>query len=103
MHNQAVDGVNDFQHLYGTAADVATPVGTSFDSFSRIVESLPFDSMTFTRQLKAASAVTSFIKACFATVNPSYTHVTADAFDLLRPHYEYSDGLPAHWKNLSCR
>lgn len=46
-HNRAIGGAQDSQHMHGTAADVATPEGMTFESFKRAVESLPFDGIGY--------------------------------------------------------
>lgn len=47
VHNMNVGGVPDSQHVRGTAADIATPAGMSFETFKRYVVQLPFDGIGF--------------------------------------------------------
>lgn len=42
-HNYNVGGVKNSQHVLGTAADVAVPMGMTFDDFQWYVSQLPFD------------------------------------------------------------
>ena len=42
-HNAEVGGVDNSQHLLGTAADVAVPNGLSIEQFKWYVQQLPFD------------------------------------------------------------
>lgn len=46
-HNSQVGGVPNSQHVLGTAADIATPAGMSFENFKWYVQQLPFDGVGF--------------------------------------------------------
>lgn len=43
VHNAAVGGVSNSQHMLGNAADIARPTQLSFEDFRWYVEQLPFD------------------------------------------------------------
>lgn len=54
-HNAEVGGVEDSQHVLGTAADITIPQ-ISFDSAVKLVQSLPFDGTGFYPPLKKGDA-----------------------------------------------
>lgn len=54
-HNAEVGGVEDSQHVLGTAADITTPQ-ISFDSAVKLVQDLPFDGTGFYPPLEKGGA-----------------------------------------------
>lgn len=48
-HNRAVGGVPNSQHIQGAAADIAVPLGLSFEQFAWYVARQPFDGIGYYR------------------------------------------------------
>lgn len=48
-HNRAVGGAVNSQHVHGGAADIAVPLGLSFEQFAWYVERQPFDGIGYYR------------------------------------------------------